>query len=837
MERFYEKASPSFNSNMRFLHFPASLRSIGLTGSLMLAFSFCFGQKAQLTGTITDASTLKPVSGATISVESQSAGTFSKEDGSYTLSLSTGQDHEVKVSFIGYNTQVFTINLTSAGAMQGIQLQPEDLQSEDVVITAARSFEQKQSDVTVSVEVVKQEAIDLQAQANVEQVITQIPGVDNLDGQINIRGSSGYAYGIGSRVMVMMDGLPLLSGDASFPELSLIPVDNISQIEVVKGASSVLYGSGALGGVINVIMSQPGDKPRTSVRLRGALFDNPSNPHLRWRENGNGYQGSAHIFHSRRVGDLDLTGQADLIRNDNYEFGRTKREFRGILLTRFRPKAIQGLNVGVNLSARVDSSGDALFWAGYNPDTLQNIEGADSTIVGGAWRPNPGDGVFRRQLNSRLAVDPYIKYLTPKGNLFWYRGRYLRNVNQNNSGQSSQNYILYNDFLFQTTLAKKINWVSGITYNFAQARADSLYTGVKRGNSTGIYTQFDGKFGRLNTSLGLRLETVEIDTLERETQPVFRAGANYEVWPGGNVRASFGQAFRVPSVAERFANTQAGGLFVVPNPTIQSELGYGAEIAFRQGFKFENPKNKTRGYIDIAAFTQRYENMVEFGVVDLDLTPIFNGTSTLPRPVFTSKNVSEARVNGIEVTLNAESNWEKWFVSFNGGITLLDPLNLTPASPDQQTDLISFDKRIDTINSLEGLAQLAYISRFLEFLTNEVEEKQDNPETLKYRSRTTIRGSATVGYDRLSLTGNFRYRSFIESIDQYLYAVVPELATYRTEINSTGDPILDLILNYHFGKSLSISLNVGNVFNHEYMLIPGNMAEPRKYTLQWVWRF
>lgn len=808
---------------MKSLFFPGTTRMLGILGSILLACSFSFAQNAPLTGTVTDAVTGKAVSGVTISVQAQSAGTYTQENGSYTLSLPTGIEHKVLVSFIGYAAQTFTVTLNASGITRDVQLQPEDVQSDDVVITAARSFEQKQSDVTVSIEVVKQAAIDLQAQPNVENIITQIPGVDNLDGQINIRGSSGYAYGIGSRVMVMLDGLPLLSGDASFPELSLIPVDNISQIEVVKGASSVLYGSGALGGVINVIMAQPTEKPRTSIRLRGALLGNPSNEALRWRNGGgNGYQSSAHLFHSRRIGDLDFTAQTDFINNDDFELGRRKKEFRGILLTRFRPKKIQGLNLGVNLSARVDSSGDALFWAGYNPDTLESVAGTDS-IVGGAWRPNGGAGVYRRQLNSRIAIDPYIKYLTAKGNLFWYRGRYLRNVNQNNSGQSSQNYILYNDFLFQTTLAEKINWVSGATYNFAQARADSLYSGTRNGNSLGIYTQFDGKFGKLNASLGMRLETVQIDTLERETRPVFRAGLNYELWPGGNIRTSYGQAFRVPSVAERFANTQAGGLFIQPNPTIKSEFGYGAELAFRQGFKFESPTNKTLGYIDIAAFTQRYQNMVEFGFNGIDLDALVPPDFPII-PVFSSANIADARINGIELTANLQSNWKKFLISFNGGITLIDPQNLSP-TPDSLSFVLS---DWDEIDVLEGLGRIIRITR---------EGLVDNPQTLKYRSNNTIRASLTLGYDPISITGNFRYRSFITSIDQYLHVVVPDLGTYRSEINTDGDPVLDLILNYRFGKGSSLALNVSNVFNYEYQLIPGNLAEPRKFTLQWVWRF
>ncbi|MEZ4685116.1 MAG: hypothetical protein R3B47_03355 [Bacteroidia bacterium] len=74
---------------------------------------------------------------------------FPEKNGSYAISLPLGQVvTEAKVSFIGYDIETFTVTLTASGLTKNIQLQPEDLQTEDV--TAARSFQQKQSDVTVS---------------------------------------------------------------------------------------------------------------------------------------------------------------------------------------------------------------------------------------------------------------------------------------------------------------------------------------------------------------------------------------------------------------------------------------------------------------------------------------------------------------------------------------------------------------------------------------------------------------------------------------------------------------------------------------------------------------
>ena len=785
-----------------------------------------WAQSLTLRGTITDQATGDPLAGASITAPALRAGTYAGTDGAYTLRLeTTGRPVEVRVSYAGYEAQVFTLDPAGGDQRRDLALTEEGFTTEDVVITATKGFEQAQSDVTVSIEVVKPAFIDLQAVPSVDKVISQIPGVDNQGGQINIRGSSGYAYGVGSRVMVTLDGLPLLTGDAGTPNLDLIPVDNIAQIEVMKGASSVLYGSSALGGVISIITADPGEKPLTSVRVRGGLFGQPANPALDWDGDATPWSASAHLFHARRIGPVSLSFQTNFIKESGYRRGTDAEISRSLLMLKYRPKHLRGLTLGLNASVNVDSSGQILYWHSYYPGEVVSISN-DTTISDGALTPTPDAGGFRRQLNIDMALDPSIKYLTANGSLFWYRGRYLRNFNQNNTNQSSDNFIFYNDFLYQTTLAGKVNWVTGVTYTQSGIQGDSLYGGTyvyegdtissagsHAGYSLGVYTQLDAKLGRLNASLGFRYEQVRIDDVVRENAPVFRAGLNYKLARGTNVRASFGQAFRVPSIAERFANTSGGGILVEPNPAIGAERGYSAEVGLRQGFLFDGNQVKLKGYLDLAGFVMNYDNMVEFGISSANIRLV--GGNFVPDVRFSSVNVAAARIPGVELTGGLTLNWgTKGLFALSGGVTYLEPRDLNAVPEEQQLNLADPANFIQVFNP----------------------DLVDQPSFLKYRSRWTVRASGTLGYGPVSLTANYRYKSFVENIDQYLYIVVNDLADFRARYPQ-GDHVIDLITAWQIIPNHQLSLTVDNVLNREYLIIPGFLAPQRKFTLQYLFRF
>ncbi|MFN0203434.1 MAG: TonB-dependent receptor [Bacteroidia bacterium] len=843
------------------------LNAKGLTwailGGVMLLPMLLFSQATKIQGRVVNRTTQKALEGVTLAIPEFETGANTDAGGNYVIEFDRNgkTTANLHVELSAYTSQDREITLDKPEITLNIELM-EELTTDAVVISSTKgAVDQKQSNLVSSVSVVKPRSIDMQATTSVEKVITQIPGVDNLDGQISIRGSSGFAYGVGARVMVLMDGLPLISGDGGYPEMSLIPVDNISQIEVLKGASSVLYGSGAMGGVINVLTGDAGEKPRTSIRFRQGFYDRPNNKLLDWDGKKAAYNTSLHVFHQRRIGSLGITAQADLIKDSGYRQGTDKEEGRFILLTRWQPKKIVGLSAGVNISFRSDSSGSAIFWNRYLPktDTLTNSQGKDSLVnVGGGLTPNTGAGVYRKQLNTRLAVDPYIKYLTANGQLFWYRGRFLKNDNVNNSGQAAYSSVFYNDFLYKRSLMDKvdakINWQSGLTVALGQTNSPELYNGNYKQTSTGLYTQVDGLFmgSRLNVSAGARFENVKTDilsiaqkdsTLEKKgvydrnsavietanRRPIFRLGVNYEVARGTNVRASFGQAFRVPTIAEYFAKVGAGGVKVTPSleqdsasTVVRPESGYSAEIGFRQAYAAgtEAGKNKFLGYVDVAFFQMRYSNMMEFGVNKLDFLTA--------SAYFSTRNVAEARIRGFEVTTINSFNLGKVGLNLSGGVTYLNPKNLNAVPDSQQLDL-SYYNPGDGANA--NLGQLVVDINFRKLV--------DNPKLLKYRTNWLVRATAGATYGNFGVTTNYRYRSFMTNIDQYLYFAVPDIKMFRDK-HPSGEHILDLIFSYdipHEKYKQVLSLTIDNIGNVEYFVIPGTIAEQRKFTLQYQVKF
>ena len=118
-------------------------------------------------------------------------------------------------------------------------------------------------DLATTVSVVSSEDIERQGAQNVAEALDQVPGIDIQ------MGSKGHASlklrGFDQQdVKVLIDGVPAHEAYFGSLDLDQIPVDAIATIEVTKGASSVLYGSNTMGGVINIITKKGGEKPVTS---------------------------------------------------------------------------------------------------------------------------------------------------------------------------------------------------------------------------------------------------------------------------------------------------------------------------------------------------------------------------------------------------------------------------------------------------------------------------------------------------------------------------------------------------------------------------------------------
>ncbi|PJA54118.1 MAG: TonB-dependent receptor, partial [Candidatus Marinimicrobia bacterium CG_4_9_14_3_um_filter_48_9] len=96
-----------------------------------------------------------------------------------------------------------------------------------------------------------------------------------MNGQLNIRGASGYTLGTGSRSLVLLDGIPMLGSAAGNVTWEIVPTSEIEQVEIVKAGGSALYGSSAMGGVLNIITRSGTYRPETRVRLKSGVYSNP----------------------------------------------------------------------------------------------------------------------------------------------------------------------------------------------------------------------------------------------------------------------------------------------------------------------------------------------------------------------------------------------------------------------------------------------------------------------------------------------------------------------------------------------------------------------------------
>ena len=156
-------------------------------------------------------------------------------------------------------------------AFSGLALQvqaQETVELDEVKVTAGR-VEQELMDVNMSVSVITQEEIRRSSARNVGELLEDIPGVRiNNDGgqgmkRIKIRGEDAF------RTLVMIDGQKVSEHKSMSGSPMLIDPSMIERIEVIKGPASVLYGSDAIGGAINIITKKGGTKPIEGEVLAG----------------------------------------------------------------------------------------------------------------------------------------------------------------------------------------------------------------------------------------------------------------------------------------------------------------------------------------------------------------------------------------------------------------------------------------------------------------------------------------------------------------------------------------------------------------------------------------
>ena len=234
-----------------------------------------------LKGKITDKTDGEAVIGASAMLENTTLGSASDIDGNYTIPNIPAGTYRLKVNAIGYTpfSQMVTINPGQTTTVN-LQLGQTTIMASEIVVGAAL-YEQDRLEVPVTVSVVTDEEIKEEPNPTLDEVVENVPGVvvNRSAGYgtstIQIRGSNTFQGGaIGTRVQGLYDGFPIntpTTGEVVWTNVNMNAAD---KVEVLKGSAATLYGSGAMGGVIDVFGYLP-DKFEVKAGASGGFYDNP----------------------------------------------------------------------------------------------------------------------------------------------------------------------------------------------------------------------------------------------------------------------------------------------------------------------------------------------------------------------------------------------------------------------------------------------------------------------------------------------------------------------------------------------------------------------------------
>lgn len=480
-----------------------------------------------------------------------------------------------------------------------------------LVVTANRGAA-RFGETSASMDVLRAQDLERLGALTADDALRFASGVIINAGMLDIRGATGLSRGVGSRVLVMLDGHRFLSGTTGEVSFEALPSLGTERIEVVKGPASTLYGSAALGGVVNVIRRPVSESPETSARLHMGVYDTPSE--FDFTDQTLAY-GGLDVRHARKIGPLGAFLEVGRRSSDGY---RENGGFEwwlyngGLTLPREEGPAY------VDLAFSASNQEDGHFFTWLSADDPLEVE-PDSR----------GDLVYSDQISLSATVVPVATGSTLlRIRPGVYRADIRNRFHDNDDFHRSNRY--------QADVELSLHHLAN---NIITIGAEGAYTPVTS-NILGEPTTTDAAAfvqdeitlnDRLSASAGIRVDHRSTDPGASETQVNPRLGLLWR--PGGplNWRASVGRGYRAPSPTEQFVSTRRSGFDVVPNLELRGESSWAFEIG-------GTGRLRDWLWVDLGLFESRFDDLIE--------------ASPVPGQLFTFqfRNVQDARVRGADIS-------------------------------------------------------------------------------------------------------------------------------------------------------------------------------------------
>jgi outer membrane receptor for ferrienterochelin and colicins len=721
----------------------------------LLAVTLCAPARAQrakgrrVAGRVVRAEDSSAVAGAFVEIVGTTLRATTGGDGSFTFAYAPPEALTVRVASVGFEPGRAVVPAdTAAGPPLTIALVASPVVVAPLVVTASRETDLA-GDAPISVSVATEDDIARRATIGLDDAIARLPGVQILDGQINIRGSSGYTKGLGSRVLLLVDGVPANEGDRGGIDWDLLPAMEVERVEVLKGTGSALYGSAALGGVVNVITRSIPDQPQFRARLLAGGYADPARTVWRWRSS-RALFGGMDLSLSRPVGAFKLLVSGGMLGNQGYRENNDDRRTHALAKLVFADGP--GVQAELLTAAAHEDHGNVVFWCVQGQCADSGLAAqpfrVDSTTLGDRVRSDKllMQATARRIVGTDLALH---------GRLSWYRTHFQDAFRTDSEAATADR--------FGTELGMEWHPRADRVVNAAMEAAYSDVTSDLFGNHSQTEVAWDAENetalgGAGHATLGARIDAIAVDGVGWTAVASPRIAVTWRL-PFALLRASLGRGFRAPSLAERFTSTSTQGIRVVPNPNLANETSWSGELGAAT-------RASQHLALDAALFWNRYQNLIE-------PTLVTGGTE------IQFANVTRARVRGLDLTARA-AGLAGGHLSATLGYTLLDARDLTLDLP------LAFRPRHQAMLSVDWLMDLGGAGDLAAGFDARVSSSPERVEIFESDPRVAAR--------TLDVRATWRRRGValvakVENLFNYTYTLVPRTLepprTYSTTLTVT----------------------------------------------------
>jgi len=548
-----------------------------------------------ISGKVTDQNG-NPMVGANVFLSEQNKGTVTGQNGVYKIENLPNGKMKIQFSFIGFSTEMKTTVLQDSSIVLNIILNETPIESQEVVITGG--YVSSQHENAVKIDILKSREITLSGTPNFMEALTKVPGVDMIAKGQGV--SKPVIRGLSMNdILVMNNGVRI--ENYQFSENHPLGVDdnNIDKVEIIKGPASLLYGSDAIGGVINFIKEKPAPTGKILGDYRTQLHSNTLG-----LNNSLGIKGaSEHIFAGFQVGNKTHAdyrqGGGDFVPNSRFnEWSvNVNTGYTGKLGTfkLFYDYFKQDLGMTVPPVKPLISEQGRKNEIWYQDLEHQLLSSQNMLYLGEfKWEINAAYQNALRKLQTTLDV-PFVEMnlntITYESKLYLptdekteyiigLQGMWQNNRNRNNRASQFLPDADVNNLGFlglaQFTFFKKLKLQGGLRYDMYKTETFALGTE----GTASYHAPVSRDFTSINGSIG----------------------ATYNISDKLLLRANVAKAYRVPNLSELTSNGMHGNRYEIGRENLNPETAYETDISMHYHGEYLS--------FDLAAFHNQIDNYI-----------------------------------------------------------------------------------------------------------------------------------------------------------------------------------------------------------------------------------